>query len=292
MLLAIDQGTTSTRAVLFHPRTFAVLASAQQEIPQHYPHAGWVEHDPEDLWRSVGETVREAVGKAGGADVQAIGITNQRETVLLWDRGTGTPVGRAVVWQDRRTTGFCRERAADAGWITAKTGLVLDPYFSGTKLKWLLDADAGVRARAERGELAAGTVDSFLVWRLSGGVVHATDATNASRTLLFDIHAMQWDDELLKYFGVPAACLPDVKPSAADFGVTRGLKFLPDGIPIRGVAGDQQASLFGQGCVSPGDAKCTYGTGAFYLRHTGAKPVSAGGGLLTTVAAMTDAKPK
>ncbi len=294
VLLAIDQGTTSSRAVVFDPVTFAVLGSAQQEIEQHYPADGWVEHEPEDIWYSVARTVREALANAGkgGADVAAIGITNQRETVLLWERATGRPVGRAIVWQDRRTSAFCRERKADEPMLKAKTGLVLDPYFSGTKLRWVLESKPDVRAAAERGELAAGTVDSFLIWRLTGGQVHATDTTNASRTLLFNIHDLKWDDELLAYFGVPRKLLPDVKPSAADFGVTKGLDFLPDGLPIRGVAGDQQAALFGQGCFAPGDAKCTYGTGAFYLRHTGDTAVSSPGGLLTTVAAMPTAKPQ
>ena len=294
LVLAIDQGTTSSRAVLYDAATFQPVASAQQEIGQHYPKDGWVEHEPEDIWYSVARTVREAVTRSGrpAADVAAVGITNQRETVVVWDRRTGRPVHRAIVWQDRRTTDFCRARAADQPWLTAKTGLVLDPYFSGTKLRWLLENDAEVKAAAARGELACGTVDAFLIWRLTGGTAHATDATNASRTLLFDLHAMRWDDELLSYFGVPRALLPEVKPSAADFGTTAGLDFLPDGIPIRGVAGDQQAALFGQACLGPGEGKCTYGTGAFFLLHTGDNPVSSKHKLLTTVAAMTDATPK
>lgn len=293
-LLAIDQGTTSTRAVVYGTAPFGVRAVAQQEIPQHYPRDGWVEHEPEDIWYSVASTVRQAVAKAGLApgDLAAIGITNQRETVAVWDRATGRPVGRAIVWQDRRTADFCRERAAEQPWLTAKTGLVLDPYFSGTKLRWMLESDPSVRAAAEAGTLAAGTVDSFLIWRLTGGRVHATDTTNASRTLLFNIHELKWDDELLKFLGVPRGLLPEVKPSAADFGVTKGLDFLPDGVPIRGVAGDQQAALFGQGCFAAGEAKCTYGTGAFALRHTGDKPLSLGKGILATVAAMPDAAPK
>ncbi len=294
VLLAIDQGTTSSRAVVFDPGTFAVLGVAQQEIEQHYPKDGWVEHEPEDIWYSVARTVREALANAGksGSDVAAIGITNQRETVVVWDRATGRPVGRAVVWQDRRTTDFCRERAADQPWLTAKTGLVLDPYFSGTKLRWILEDKPAVKSAAERGELAAGTIDSFLVWRLTGGTTHATDTTNASRTLLFNIHTLSWDDDLLRYFDVPRSLLPEVKPSAAVFGTTKGLDFLPDGIPIRGVAGDQQAALFGQGAFAPGEGKCTYGTGAFYLLHTGDTPVSSASRLLTTVAAMADAKPQ
>ncbi len=294
VILAIDQGTTSSRAVAFDAASFAVLGVAQQEIGQHYPRDGWVEHEPEDIWYSVARTAREAIARSGRgpADVAAVGITNQRETVVVWDRATGRPVHRAIVWQDRRTTAFCRERAADGAWLTAKTGLVLDPYFSATKLRWLLDHDPGLRARADAGELAGGTVDSFLTWRLTGGAVHATDVTNASRTLLFDIHKLAWDDDLLRYFGVPRALLPGVRPSAADFGVTRGLDFLPDGVPITGVAGDQQAALFGQGAFGPGEGKCTYGTGAFVLLHTGGTPVASTHKLLTTVAAMPDAAPR
>jgi glycerol kinase len=294
LVLAIDQGTTSSRAVVYDAATFAPLASAQQEIGQHYPKDGWVEHEPEDIWYSVARTVREAVAKSGrnASEIAAIGITNQRETIVVWDRATGRPAHRAIVWQDRRTTDFCRERAADQPWLSGKTGLVLDPYFSGTKLRWLLENHPDVKAAAGRGELACGTVDAFLIWRLTGGKVHATDATNASRTLLFNVHTMQWDDELLKFFGVPRSLLPDVRPSAADFGATAGLDFLPDGIPVRGVAGDQQAALFGQACFGPGEGKCTYGTGAFFLLHTGDAAVSSKHKLLTTVAAMTDAKPK
>jgi glycerol kinase len=294
LVLAIDQGTTSSRAVVFDADTFAVLGSAQQEIEQHYPRDGWVEHNPEDIWYSVARTVREALANSGRAarDVAAIGITNQRETVIVWDRPTGAPMHRAIVWQDRRTTDFCRERAADQPWLTAKTGLVLDPYFSGTKLRWMLEQSPQMRLFASHGDLACGTVDSFLIWRLTGGVSHVTDATNASRTLLFNIHSMQWDDELLNYFSVPRSVLPEVKPSVSEFGLTKGLDFLPDGIPIRGVAGDQQAALFGQCCFKPGEGKCTYGTGAFYLLHTGDTAVSSKHKLLTTVAAMTGSKPQ
>jgi glycerol kinase len=294
VLLAIDQGTTSSRAVVYDTTDFATLGTAQQEIEQHYPREGWVEHEPEDIWYSVARTVREALAKSGrdAKAVAAIGITNQRETVVAWDRATGRPIHRAIVWQDRRTTDFCRAHAADQPVLTAKTGLVLDPYFSGTKVRWLLDQMPLMKVRADHGEVAFGTIDSFLMWRLAGGAVHVTDASNASRTLLFNIHTMQWDDELLGYFGVPRAALPAVKPSVADFGVTKGLDFLPDGVPIRGVAGDQQAALFGQGCFAPGEAKCTYGTGAFYLLHTGDTAVSSKHKLLTTVAAMTDSKPQ
>jgi len=294
MILAIDQGTTSTRALVYDPETFAVHGTAQQEIEQHYPRDGWVEHEPEDLWYSTARTVREALAAArcDPSRVAAVGITNQRETTLLWDRVSGRPVHRAIVWQDRRTAEFCRDRAAEQAFLADRTGLVLDPYFSATKLRWLLDRDPATRAAADRGELAFGTVDSFLIHRLTGGASHVTDASNASRTLLFNIHTMNWDDELLRWFGVSRAVLPEVKPSAAAFGVTKGLDFLPDGIPIRGVAGDQQAALFGQGCFSPGEGKCTYGTGAFYLLNTGESPVRSKFKLLTTVAATTDARPK
>jgi len=294
LLLAIDQGTTSSRAVVFDSATFAVLGSAQQEIEQHYPRDGWVEHEPEDIWYSVARTVREAISATGrpATEIAGIGITNQRETAVVWDRATGRPVHRAIVWQDRRTTDFCRERAAEQPWLTARTGLVLDPYFSATKLRWLLEQKPELKARGDRGEIAFGTVDSFLIARLTGGAVHATDATNASRTLLYNIHEMEWDDDLLKFFGVPRAMLPRVLPSAAEFGVTKGLDFLPDGLPIRGVAGDQQAALFGQCAFAPGEAKCTYGTGAFFLLHTGTSAVASQHKLLTTVAAMTDDTPK
>jgi glycerol kinase len=294
LVLAIDQGTTSSRAVVFDAATFAVLGVAQQEIEQHYPRDGWVEHEPEDIWYSVARTVREAITNSGrpATDIAAVGITNQRETVVVWERAGGRPVGRAIVWQDRRTTDFCRERAADQPWLTERTGLVLDPYFSGTKLRWMLEQQPALKSRGAAGELACGTIDSFVMWRLTGGVSHVTDATNASRTLLFNIHSMEWDDELLKYFGVPRPMMPEVKPSAAEFGVTKGLDFLPDGIPIRGVAGDQQAALFGQAAFTAGEGKCTYGTGAFFLMHTGTTAVASKHKLLTTVAAMTDSTPK
>ena len=294
LILAIDQGTTSSRAVVFDAATFAVLGVAQQEIEQHYPRDGWVEHEPEDIWYSVARTVREAITNSGrpASDIAAIGITNQRETVVVWERNGGRPIGRAIVWQDRRTTDFCRERAADQPWLTDRTGLVLDPYFSGTKLRWMLEQQPGLKTRGAAGELACGTIDSFVMWRLTGGVSHVTDASNASRTLLFNIHDMKWDDELLSYFGVPKAMMPTVKPSAAEFGVTKALDFLPDGIPIRGVAGDQQAALFGQAAFTAGEGKCTYGTGAFFLMHTGTTAVASKSKLLTTVAATTDSTPK
>jgi glycerol kinase len=294
VILAIDQGTTSSRAVVYNAATFATEGTAQQEIKQHYPKDGWVEHEPEDIWYSVARTVREALANCGrdAREVAAIGITNQRETVVVWDRATSRPVHRAIVWQDRRTTDFCRQHAGDEAMLTAKTGLVLDPYFSGTKLRWILDQDQALRKTAEQGKLACGTIDSFLIWRLTGGASHVTDATNASRTLLFNIHTFGWDDDLLNYFSVPRSILPEVKPSAAQFGVTRGLDFLPDGIPIRGVAGDQQAALYGQGCFRLGEGKCTYGTGAFFLLHTGTTPVASKHKLLTTVAATTDVTAK
>jgi glycerol kinase len=217
-----------------------------------------------------------------------VGLTNQRETVVVWEKATGRPVAPAIVWQDRRTGDFCRQRQADEPWIRQRTGLVLDPYFSATKVRWLLEQDAGLRRRAEEGALLCGTVDSFLIWRLTGGKVHATDRTNASRTLLLDLQRASWDEELCRYFGVPAAMLPEVRPSAADYGVTAGLDFLPDGVPIRGVAGDQQAALFGQCAFAPGEAKCTYGTGAFFLQHIGDQPTLSRHRLLTTIAAGGD----
>lgn len=292
-LLAIDQGTTSTRAVVYdgdgNPR-----GSTAVEIAQHYPRPGWAEHDPEEIWRSVASTVPGALAQAGVAASQilGIGVTNQRETVLIWERTTGKALTPAIVWQDRRTTDFCRDRHAEQAWIYPRTGLVLDPYFSATKIRWLLERDAALRHRAEAGELACGTIDSWLLWRLTGGRVHATDVTNASRTLLVDLQTAQWDAELCRFFGVPQALLPKILPSVADFGATKGLDFLPDGLPIRGVAGDQQAALFGQRAFAFGEAKCTYGTGAFFLMHTGNKPIASRHRLLTTLAATTEATPQ
>ncbi|MBI1917634.1 MAG: glycerol kinase GlpK [Planctomycetes bacterium] len=285
-LLAIDQGTTSTRAILYDARGRSA-GSAAQELTQHYPRPGWVEHDAEEIWQSVRAVVPKALAAAGAAakDVTAIGLTNQRETSLFWDRTDGRPIGRALVWQDRRTAEFCRQHEADAPWLHKKTGLVLDPYFSGTKLRWVLEQDAAVRARAGRGELAAGTIDTFLIWRLTGGRVHATDVSNASRTLLLDLRSAAWDVELCQYFGVSRAVLPEVRPSSGEFGVTRGLDFLPDGIPIAGVAGDQQAALFGQCGFGAGEAKCTYGTGAFFLQHLGTTPTLSRHRLITSLAA-------
>ena len=293
-LLSIDQGTTSTRAVVYDADSFRELGIGQRELRQHYPKPGWVEHDAGEIWRSVRQVVTEAIQKANlsPAQITAIGITNQRETVVIWDRSTGQPVAPAIVWQDRRTTDFCREREKDRPWLQEKTGLILDPYFSATKIRWLLEQDSSLRTRAEKGELACGTIDSFLIWNLTRGTRHLTDASNASRTLLLNLYSLQWDDELCRYFSIPKQLLPSVQPSVSDFGSTKGLDFLPDGIPITGVAGDQQAALFGQGAFSPGEAKCTYGTGAFFLLHTGTQAILSKHHLLTTVAAMTDSQPK
>lgn len=292
LILALDQGTTSSRAIIFDANT-RVAAVAQQEFPQHFPHSGWVEHDPEDLWRSSIETARNAVAKVGGAErIAAIGITNQRETTLVWDRRTGKAVANAIVWQDRRTSALCA-RLKEAGHedlFTGRTGLLLDPYFSGTKIAWILDNVEGAREKAEAGHLAFGTVDSWLIWRLTGGRVHATDATNASRTLVYDIHRGDWDDELLSILGIPRSMLPEVKDSADDFGTT-DTDILGAAIPISGVAGDQQAATVGQACFEPGMLKSTYGTGCFALLNTGAVPVRSNNRLLTTIAYKLDGKP-
>lgn len=285
-VLALDQGTTSSRAIVFGEDGLAV-ASAQREFAQHYPQPGWVEHEPMDLWATQQATAAEALAKAGlgAGDVAAIGIANQRETTLLWDRHTGQPVARAMVWQDRRTAAACARWRADEAeaWITERTGLRLDPYFSASKLRWLLDNVPGARARAERGDLLFGTVDTWLIWKLTGGKVHATDVTNASRTLLLNLHTGQWDDELLAFFGIPAAVLPEVKTCSEVYGQVAPNQ-LPGGVPIAGVAGDQQAALFGQACFAPGLAKNTYGTGCFLLLHTGDRPVVSRHQLLSTIA--------
>jgi glycerol kinase len=288
-VLAIDQGTTSTRAAIFNERG-QCLGSAAREFRQFYPQPGWVEHDPVEIWRTVAEVVPQALAQArlAPAELAAIGLTNQRETVVLWDRATGQPVAPAIVWQDRRTADFCRARKADELWLFERTGLVLDPYFSATKIRWLLDNDAVLRGRAEAGKLAVGTVDSWLLWNLTGGKVHATDGSNASRTLLLNLQTARWDAELCRFFQVPEALLPAIQPSASRFGVSAALPFLPAGIPITGIAGDQQAALFGQGGFDAGEAKCTYGTGAFFLLHTGAKPIQSQHRLLTSLAAMPD----
>lgn len=286
LLLAIDQGTTGTTSLVMDLNG-KTLGRRTHEFAQHFPEPGWVEHDPAEIWQSVVDATAGALAAAGvqGERIVAIGITNQRETTLLWDRATGSAVHRAIVWQDRRTAPRCAElRAAgheDA--VRRITGLVLDPYFSGTKVAWLLDHVPGARERAARGELAFGTVDSYLVYRLSGGAVHATDVTNASRTLLMSLASLAWDDEMLALLGVPRSVLPRIVGSAERIAVTQGFPGLPDGVPITGIAGDQQAALFGQACFSVGDAKCTYGTGAFVLANIGSRPIPSRFGLLTTV---------
>jgi glycerol kinase len=283
-ILAIDQGTTSTRAILFDSHGQAVR-STQRELTQHYPQRGWVEHDPEEIWQGVLATAREAMSGVEPSRIAGIGITNQRETAVVWDRSTGEPIHKAIVWQDRRTAERCTELKADGAepLVSAKTGLLLDPYFSATKVAWILDQVPGARARAQRGELAFGTIDSFLLWRLTGGAVHATDVTNASRTMLFDIRKQCWDAELCRLFGVPEALLPKVHDNSHVFGVTAAGLF--DAIlPIAGMAGDQQAALFGQGCVKEGMIKSTYGTGCFMLLNTGEEAVESRNRLLTTPA--------
>ncbi len=285
-ILAIDQGTTSSRAMLFDEE-IRVAGLAQQEFAQHFPRSGWVEHDPEDIWRTVVATVRDVLKTAGAsaADVVAIGITNQRETTVIWERATGKPIHNAIVWQDRRTAETCQKltAAGHEALVTQKTGLRIDPYFSATKIAWILDHVPGAREKAERGELAFGTVDCFLLWRLTGGRVHATDATNAARTCLLDIHTGQWDDALLQIFGVPRSLLPEVHDNAAEFGVTAPELFGAP-IPIRGMAGDQQAATVGQACFAPGMIKSTYGTGCFAVLNTGAEAVLSKHRLLTTIA--------
>ena len=284
-ILALDQGTTSSRAMLFD-REGKVRGVGQREIHQYYPKPGWVEHDPMDLWQSQVETAREALRNADAtaADVAAIGITNQRETTLLWDRATGKPVGRAIVWQDRRTADMCDALRAQghADMIQRRTGLVLDANFSGTKLAWMLDNIKGARARAERGELAFGTVDTWIIWQLTGGKVHCTDPSNASRTLLFDIHEQAWNQELLDCLNIPASVLPELTPSSGIAGHTEPMHF-GGAIPIAGIAGDQQAATFGQACFKPGMAKNTYGTGCFMLMNVGTKPVQSKHRLLSTI---------
>ncbi|MBL3559359.1 glycerol kinase GlpK [Rhodovulum sulfidophilum] len=291
-ILAIDQGTTSSRAILFD-KDLGVVATAQEEFEQHYPASGWVEHDADDLWTSTAGTSREVIERAGLAseDIAAIGITNQRETTLVWDRATGRPVHNAIVWQDRRTGDLCR-RLRDEGCeaqVTEITGLLLDPYFSATKLKWILDNVEGARARAEAGDLAFGTVDSWLIWRLTGGKVHVTDATNAARTMLFDIRKGVWSEDMCRMLDIPMSMLPEVHDCASDFGMTRPDLFGRE-IPIMGIAGDQQAATIGQACFRPGMLKSTYGTGCFALLNTGDAPVASKNRLLTTIAYQMDGK--
>lgn len=290
-ILAMDQGTTSSRALVFSD-DLQVQASAQQEFEQHFQRSGWVEHDADDIWTTSAATARGAIEKAGNPRIDAIGITNQRETVLIWDRKTGKPIYRAIVWQDRRTADLC-DRLKDEGHedaVRAVTGLLLDPYFSATKIAWILDQIEGTRARAEAGELAFGTVDCFLIWKLTGGRSHVTDATNASRTLLYDIRKGDWSDDMCRLFNVPRAILPDVLDSAAEFGTTRADLFGRE-IPILGVAGDQQAATVGQACFDPGMMKSTYGTGCFALLNTGEQAVTSENRLLTTIAYQLDGKP-
>ena len=287
-IVAIDQGTTGSTVLVFDEK-LALRGRGYREFQQHYPEPGWVEHEPEEIWQSVLGALAEAIHYTGSnieaADVAAIGITNQRETTVVWDRATGKPLHRAIVWQDRRTADDCaRLKAAGLeAEFRERTGLVLDPYFSGTKLAWLLDHVDGLRARAERGEVCFGTIDTYLVWRLTGGRAHVTDVSNASRTLLFDLHTLGWSDALLDRLRVPRAMLPEVRSSAEVYGHTAGVPGLPDGVPVCGMAGDQQAALFGQACFQRGEAKCTYGTGAFLLMNTGDRAVPSKNGLLTTV---------
>jgi glycerol kinase len=292
-ILAIDQGTTSTRAIIFDGAMTSVF-QAQQEFTQHFPKSGWVEHDPQDLWATTVATCHEAIA---GADISAsqiagIGITNQRETVIVWDKLTGQPIHNAIVWQDRRTADQCRHlrEAGLEAMVTDRTGLLLDPYFSSTKLAWVLDNVDGARARASKGELLFGTVDSFLIWKLTGGAVHATDATNAARTMLYDIHKGRWSQTICGLLNIPIQMLPEVKDCAADFGHTP-IDLFGSEIPIYGVAGDQQAATIGQACFEPGMLKSTYGTGCFALLNTGDTPVQSKKRLLTTIAYQLDGKP-
>ena len=286
LILAIDQGTTGSTCLVVDT-SLRILGRSTVEFPQHFPQPGWVEHDPQELWGSVVTALQQAL-KAADADparIKAIGITNQRETSLIWDRATGKPLHRAIVWQDRRTADHCAQLRADGHetMVRAETGLVLDPYFSGTKLAWVLDHVEGARARAENGELAAGTIDTYVLWRLTGGKAHATEPSNASRTMLWPLRGGGWSDALCDLLRVPKAMLPQVHASAHRFGTTVSVPGLPDGIPICGIAGDQQSALFGQACFAAGEAKCTYGTGAFVMMNTGEKVVPSQHGLLTTV---------
>jgi glycerol kinase len=284
-VIAIDQGTTGSTVLVLDER-LEVRGRGYREFPQIYPRPGWVEHDPEAIWASVCAALGAALAGIDPASIAAIGITNQRETTVLWDRKTTQPVHPAIVWQDRRTAERCAEltAAGKAPRVRELTGLTIDPYFSGTKLSWLLHNVAGAAAAASAGDLAFGTIDSYLLWRLTGGAVHATDVSNASRTLLFDLNTLAWSDELLELIGVPRTVLPAVVASSGTVGTTQGVPGLADGIPIAGLAGDQQSALFGQACFAPGDAKCTYGTGAFILMNTGDRPIASTAGLLTTVA--------
>ncbi len=289
-VMAIDQGTTSSRAILFDG-DLSIAAVAQKEFPQHYPASGWVEHDPEDLWSTVVETAQQAMEQVGAtpSDIAAIGITNQRETTVVWDKTTGKALHNAIVWQDRRTAEYCAlMKDEHEGLVAEVTGLLFDPYFSSTKLKWILDKVEGSRERAAKGEVLSGTVDSYLIWRLTGGAVHVTDATNAARTMLYDIHKGGWSSRICKLLDVPMEMLPEVKDCAAEFGVT---EVFGGQIPVLGVAGDQQAATVGQACFHPGMFKSTYGTGCFALLNTGDKPVRSTHRLLTTIGYQLDGKP-
>ncbi len=292
-LLAIDQGTTSSRAIIFDQNTQPII-QAQQEFAQHFPKSGWVEHDPQDIWQTTIDTCKQAIAKANitAKDIAGIGITNQRETTIIWDKATSKPIYNAIVWQDRRTSQTCDHLKAKGlePAITAKTGLLLDPYFSGTKVAWILDHVEGARAKAERGQLLFGTVDSFILWQLTSGKTHATDATNAARTMLYNIKTGQWDDELLAMLNVPKSILPEVKDSSADFGTTDP-KLFGGPINIYGIAGDQQAATIGQACFKPGMMKSTYGTGCFAILNTGDEMVSSKNRLLTTIAYQLNGKP-
>ncbi|MCV6624283.1 MAG: glycerol kinase GlpK [Cellvibrionaceae bacterium] len=285
-ILSIDQGTTSSRAIVFSSQGEAI-ATGQEEFTQHYPNNGWVEHNADDIWQSTLRSCHAAIKNAGisSDEILGIGITNQRETTIIWDRATGEPIANAIVWQDRRTSDYCQQLRSQGHEqsIQEKTGLLLDPYFSASKIRWLLDSIPGARAKAEAGELAFGTVDSFLLWKLSNGKEHATDATNASRTMLFNIHEQCWDEELLKLFDIPPSLLPEVKDCAADYGHSASELFGQE-LPILGIAGDQQAALIGQACFEPGMAKSTYGTGCFFMLNTGEQALNSSNRLLTTVA--------
>lgn len=292
VILALDQGTTSSRAIVFD-KAGSVLSLAQKEFRQIYPKPGWVEHDGNEIWSTQAGVAAEAIARAGvnGKDIAAIGITNQRETTLIWDRATGKPVFNAIVWQDRRTSGYCDELKAQglAEMIRSKTGLIIDAYFSGTKVRWILENVDGVRERAEKGELAFGTMDSWLIWNLTKGDVHVTDVTNASRTMLFNIHTGEWDDEILELMDIPGSLLPEVKSSSEVYGETKTTLFASK-VPIAGIAGDQQAALFGQRCIEPGMVKNTYGTGCFMVMNTGETPIVSKNNLLTTIAWKVDGK--
>ncbi len=294
-ILALDQGTTSSRAILFD-HDARVVGAAQREFTQFYPQPGWVEHDPQEIWNTQSEVIVDVLGRTGASfdDIEAIGITNQRETTIVWDRKTGKPVYRAIVWQCRRTAPLCEELAARglAETIREKTGLVLDAYFSGTKIRWILDNVPNARERAEAGELAFGTVDSWLLWQLTGGRVHATDVSNASRTMIFDINRLEWDSEILAELRIPRSMLPEVRPSSFVYGTTAPELYDGREIPVAGVAGDQQAALFGQACFQPGAAKNTYGTGCFLMMNTGRRRIASRHGLLTTLAWQVDGEPE